>query len=338
MNVLDHLRKQLPHASMNTLRQMIRDRRVAINDTLARTLKDEVPVGATVRIAPIRTTARKSAKNSGTRGGNGLRGSSIQDLENRSAWNDIRQPTNHPTGKSSGGTDQVPFSVVHQDRDLIVIDKPSGLLTSSTPNERRPTALGILRESLQLRNGRVGLVHRLDLDASGLCVFSLHTQSFVALKRQFADKSARRTYRAVVDGHMDGDSGTIDNLLVELIDGTVRPTSDPKRGKRAVTHWTRLAVLGPLTLLELRLETGRKHQLRAQLADLSRPIVGDVLYHQNPNAHFPMPGISQRSPAARPRLLLAAFTLGLIHPRTGKPIEFSIDTPQSFGDWSATNR
>ncbi len=305
MELVDHLRQQLPQASMTTLREMIRDRRVSIDGTPARTLKDAVPAGAKVHIGPHPTGARRSASG----------------------------PPNKSVPKSSRGVAPLPFTVVHQDRDLIVIDKPVGLLTSSSPNERRPTALGILRNSLPLRGGRVGLVHRLDKDASGLCVFTLHTDAFVSLKSQFADKSARRTYRAIVDGHMDADSGRIENLLVELVDGTVRPTSDPARGKRAITHWTRLGVHGPLTLLELRLETGRKHQLRAHLADLGKPIVGDVLYHKNPRQHFPMLGVPERSPAARPRLLLAAISLGFIHPRTRQPIEFSIDPPAAFGDW-----
>lgn len=316
---------------MTTLRQMIRDRRVSIDGTVARTIKDEVPDGAKVHIAPKPTTSNRSAnkERSNLREEQFNRPASISSDKQESPLPKNQSP------KSARGATELPFMVVHQDRDLIVIDKPAGLLTSSSPNERRPTALGILRDSLSLRGGRVGLVHRLDMDASGLCVFSLHTDAFVSLKRQFADKSARRTYRAIVDGHMAADSGTIDNLLVELVDGTVRPTSDPKRGKRAITHWTRLGVHGSLTLLELRLETGRKHQLRAQLADLGRPIVGDVLYHKNPVEHFPMPGVPKHSPAARPRLLLAAITLGLIHPRTGKPIEFSIALPESFGTLGA---
>jgi len=310
MNLLDHLRQLLPQASMTTLRQMIRDRRVSIAGAAARTLKDAVPEGAKVQIAPNRPPVGKSAH---------------------------RLP-NHSSPGSSQVNAPLPFTVVHQDRDLIVIDKPAGLLTSSSPNERRPTALGLLRDTLPLRGGRVGLVHRLDKDASGLCVFSLHTDAFVSLKRQFADKSAQRTYRAIVDGHMDADSGTIDNLLVELLDGTVRPTRDPKHGKRAITHWTRLGVQGPLTLLELRLETGRKHQLRAQLADLGRPIVGDVLYHPKPAEHFPLAGVPPRTPAARPRLLLVAISLGLIHPRTRQPLECRIDPPAAFGDWSSLER
>lgn len=307
MNVLEHLRRQLPQASMTTLRQMIRDRRVTVDGEPARTLKDDVPDGAQVQVGPHRSAADR-----GTRQSAGRR---------------------TPAGGASRAAAQLPFTVVHQDRDLIVIDKPAGLLTSSTPYDRRPTAIGILRDALTLRGGRVGLVHRLDKDASGLCVFSLHNEAFASLKRQFADKVARRTYRAIVEGPLPAESGTIDNLLVELVDGTVRPTSDVTRGKRAITHWRKLAVKGPLTLLELRLETGRKHQLRAQFADLGQPIVGDVLYHPQPTQHFPLPGVARQSPAARPRLLLAAVSLGLIHPRTGQPVEFSIPAPATFGDW-----
>lgn len=324
MNVLDLLRKQLPQASMTTLRQMIRDRRVQIDGCPALTLKEEVPAGAKLQIAPNLTTSKNQKLGDQPPG------------ETPDLWRESRsrRSSGRRQSRGLGENEPLPFTVVHQDRDLIVINKPTGLLTSSSPRERRPTALGLLRDSLQLRGGRVGLVHRLDKDASGLCVFSLHTEAFLALKRQFADKSARRTYRAIVDGPMDADSGTIDNLLVELVDGTVRPTRDPKRGKRAVTHWKRLASRGHLTLLELQLETGRKHQLRTQLADLGNPIVGDVLYHQRPLEHFPMVGIPRNSPAARPRLLLAAISLGFVHPRSGNPVDFSIPTPEAFGDWS----
>lgn len=307
MNLLEHLRRQLPQASMTTLRQMLRDRRVTVDGVPARTLKDEVPEGARVTVGPNRSANSRPASG----------------------------PAKTAVRGASRNAAQLPFTVVHQDRDLIVIDKPVGLLTSSTPYDRRPTAIGLLRDSLTLRGGRVGLVHRLDKDASGLCVFSLHNEAFASLKRQFADKVARRTYRAIVAGPLPTESGTIDNLLVELVDGTVRPTSDVTRGKRAITHWRQLAVKGSLTLLELRLETGRKHQLRAQLADLGRPIVGDVLYHPQPTQHFPLPGVARQSPDARPRLLLAAVSLGLIHPRTGQPIEFSLAPPAAFGDWSS---
>jgi RluA family pseudouridine synthase len=307
MNLLDHLRKKLPNASMTTFRAMLAERRITIDGLPARTLKDPAPESANVRIIPprkARTSVSASSSSTSTR--------------------NLKHAKQH---------DDLPFDIVHRDRDLIVINKPPRLLTSASPNDRRPTALGMLRVALGKSVDRVGLVHRLDMDASGLCVFSLNANAFTALKAQFADKSAQRTYHAIIDGHMNTDSGTIDNYLVELVNGSVRPTLDRKRGQRAITHWKKLATRGAISMLELRLETGRKHQLRAQLADMGRPIVGDVMYHRNPLDHQPMPGVPQNAPDARPRLMLAAVALGLIHPRTGKPLQLTIPTPKAFGDW-----
>lgn len=210
-----------------------------------------------------------------------------------------------------------PFDIIFHDSSLIVINKPPGLLTSSVPREKRPTALGILRQHFKGKVQRVGLVHRLDMDASGLLAFSANQEAHHQLKKQFADKSAQRIYHAIVDKPVLEGTGKMDSFLVELVDGSVRPTLDRKQGQRAITHFKVIRRAGKFTLLEVQLETGRKHQIRAHLLERGWPILGDPLYHPNRLLN-------------KERMMLAATKLVLIHPKTGGQREWSLDLPSEF--------
>ena len=208
---------------------------------------------------------------------------------------------------------RVPFAIVHADEDVLVIDKPAGLLTSTVPREKRPTALAAVRAwaAVKRPDASVGLIHRLDRDASGLLVFSLNKPAFASLKAQFFDHSARRIYAAIIDRPINPSSGTIQSRLVEYVDGTVHPTRT-NRGEPAVTHYATLAQQGDRRLLRVSLETGRKHQIRAHLQQQQCPILGDTLYDGTP----------------APRLMLAAVELELRHPRTGDVRTFTIPLPE----------
>lgn len=202
-----------------------------------------------------------------------------------------------------------PLKPVFEDADLLVVDKPAGLLTSTTPREKRPTAIAIVTRYLAAdRKARPGLIHRLDRDASGLLVFAKTLPAFESLKRQFYHHTVGRVYEAVVHGKPKDPQGTIDAPLVESVEGKVYITKDPKKGQRAVTHYE---VVGPHelgTVLRVRLHTGRKHQIRAHLASRGHPIVGDTMYGPQP--------------PKSPTLLLRAIELDLDHPRTGERMEF----------------
>jgi 23S rRNA pseudouridine1911/1915/1917 synthase len=206
-----------------------------------------------------------------------------------------------------------PAPVVHEDDDLIVLNKPPGLLTSTHAGEKRPTLLAKVRDYIaQTRPAaRVGLVHRLDRDASGLIVFSLNDAAHQSLKQQFFDHSASRIYHVVIDGTISPPSGKIDFRLVEYVDGTVHRCKRKDRGEDAVTHYESIKHHDHRTMLRVRLETGRKHQIRAHLAELGRPIVGDTMYN----------GSSAQ------QLMLAAVELEITHPRTGQRSKFVIDLP-----------
>jgi 23S rRNA pseudouridine1911/1915/1917 synthase len=215
----------------------------------------------------------------------------------------------------------VPFHVVFDDADLIVIDKPAGYLTSSGIHDSRATVFDILCEHFAKIDDKIdfGLVHRLDKDASGLLVFSKNAQAFDGLKAQFASKSAGRGYVAIVSGKPEPKAGAIEVPLIETSDGKVHPATDHPRAESAVTHYQTVETRSKHSLLNVKLETGRKHQIRVHLAQAGCPIAGDPMYHP--------------TPAKAPRLMLAAVELSLVHPRTSAPMTWKIDVPQAMAAW-----
>ncbi|MCI0651777.1 MAG: RluA family pseudouridine synthase [Planctomycetes bacterium] len=215
-----------------------------------------------------------------------------------------------------------PLDIVHEDRDLIVVHKPAGLLASTTPEERRPTAFAILKRYLRHsdRAARLGIIHRLDLDASGLLVFSKNSAAYHSLKQQFFDHTVDRVYHACVEGVPGERAGRISSRLVELPDGSVRSTRTRDGGKRAELEYETIASDADSALLRVKLSTGRKHQIRVQLAELGHAVIGDALYPLDRKA-------GGEEPRRAPRLLLAATALGFTHPRSGERMAFEAELP-----------
>jgi 23S rRNA pseudouridine1911/1915/1917 synthase len=208
-----------------------------------------------------------------------------------------------------------PLELIHEDEDVLVVCKPIGLLTSTVARELRPTAIAIIRHYLAERDpqARAGVIHRLDRDASGLLVFSKHNDAYENLKRQFFHHTVDRVYTAVVHGVPRPESGRIETHLVELPDGSVYSTRQLGKGEHAITDYQTIQTAGKVSLLEVKLHTGRKHQIRTHLAQRGTPIVGDSVY-----------GPAQADPS---RLHLAATRLAFDHPRTGKRMTFEIPPP-----------
>ena len=206
----------------------------------------------------------------------------------------------------------------HQDDQLIVVDKPAGLLTIATEHERRRTVYAHLTALARCRKppARVFVVHRLDRLASGLLVFATSLDAKRMLQAQFAAHGAERTYLAVVEGRVARPAGTVVSRLLDQAPGPVRPTRDPRRGRAAVTHWRLVRATGRYSLLEVRLETGRRNQIRVQLARLGHPIAGDAAY-------------GSRTDPWR-RLALHAHVLGFDHPATGARMRFVSPAPAGF--------
>jgi 23S rRNA pseudouridine1911/1915/1917 synthase len=213
----------------------------------------------------------------------------------------------------------VPFPpdlrLVHEDDDLLVIDKPPGLLTIATPRERERTAYRMLWDYLAAHHPprRPFIVHRLDRETSGLVVFAKSPRAKRHLQAQFEARDVERAYVAVVEGRVTDEHGTLESRLTQ--DRGLRVRSGP-RGKPAITRY-RVRTRGrDRTVLDLHLGTGRRHQIRVQLADLGHPIVGDP-------AHGARLG-------RQARLCLHASRLGFAHPRSGERLLFESAAPPGW--------
>jgi 23S rRNA pseudouridine1911/1915/1917 synthase len=205
------------------------------------------------------------------------------------------------------------LALVHEDDALLVVVKPSGLLTIATERERERTAYRLLWDYLAAKQARPFIVHRLDRETSGLLVFAKSEEVKRSLQGQFEARTVERVYRALVEGRPARERGTLESRLAE--DRMLRVRS-AERGRVAITHFRVLATRRDGSVLELRLGTGRRHQIRVQLAEAGWPIVGDVT-HGGP-----------RSGAGR--LCLHATRLGFDHPVTGARVVFESAPP---ADW-----
>jgi len=202
------------------------------------------------------------------------------------------------------------LTLIHEDDALLVIVKPAGLLTIATERERERTAYRLLTQHV---GERIFIVHRLDRETSGLLVFAKSVAAKRHLQTQFEARQVERIYLAVVDGRVTDDEGTLESRLVE--DRGLRVRSGA-RGRQAITHYRVRERRRDSTLLELRLGTGRRHQIRVQLAEQGHPIVGDTA-HGGPGGRFG-------------RVCLHATRLGFVHPKSGAPMRFERRAP---GAW-----
>ena len=217
----------------------------------------------------------------------------------------------------------IPLDVVYEDDDVIVVNKPTGLVVHPAPGHPDGTLVNALLhhcgDSLSGIGGekRPGIVHRIDRDTSGLIIAAKNDAAHLALSAQLKDHSLSRTYECLVTGNMKQDSGTVDAPIG-------RSSADRKKmavvptGRRAVTHWDVVARYPGVTHLRCRLETGRTHQIRVHMAYIGHPILGDTVY----GAKKPVPGLTGQC--------LHATGLRFIHPRTGEPVELHCPLPPEF--------
>ncbi len=207
--------------------------------------------------------------------------------------------------------------IVADDEHLVVVDKPVGVAAHPSPGWNGPTVLGGLaaagfRLSTSGPAERQGVVHRLDVGTSGLMVVAKSERAYTLLKRQFRERSVEKVYHALVQGHPDPSSGTVDAPVDR------HPTQDYRwaviaEGKPSVTHYDTLEAFPATSLLEVRLETGRTHQIRVHMSALRHPCAGDLTYGADPV-------LSRRLGLSRQ--WLHAVRLGLEHPGTGARVEY----------------
>jgi 23S rRNA pseudouridine1911/1915/1917 synthase len=211
--------------------------------------------------------------------------------------------------------------ILYEDRDIIVVDKPSGLLSIAGGGEHEKTCYHILAEYLRKRGGRSrrpAVVHRLDRDTSGVMMFVKSEHIKKKLMENWDEAVTERRYIAIAEGRPGTDGaaeGTVNKPLGEDRSGRVVVTPG---GKPAVTWWTLIKAGKVYSLLSLELETGRRNQIRAHLSALGCPVAGDKKYH------------AQTDPLRR--LCLHAERLAFHHPADGRPMEFTVPPPEGF-EW-----
>lgn len=201
---------------------------------------------------------------------------------------------------------------IYEDDDILVIDKPAGMIVHPAPGRSEPALTDELVRRYPEMAGvgseeRPGVVHRLDIETSGVMVFARNQKSYLALRRLF-ERHDRivKTYLAVVHGSPRQKTGTLDGPV-------------GREQKRAITHWTVLAKHGPISLVEFRIETGRMHQIRIHAAELGCPVVGDKTYGD---------AAKDRSLRVKPRRhLLHAVQIEFPHPTTGRVVRFAAEPP-----------
>ncbi len=219
------------------------------------------------------------------------------------------------------------LSIIFEDQDLVVINKPVGMAAHPSPGWSGATVIGALAAlGIQISTSgadeRKGIVHRLDVGTTGLMVVAKSEIAYSSLKDQFRNRSVSKIYHALVQGHLDPTVGTIDAPIDR------HPKEDYRfavvtDGKSAITHYRTLEVFPAVTLVEVELETGRTHQIRVHFSALRHPLVADLIYGADPT-------LAGKLEMNRP--WLHAKKLGFKHPRTSAAMEYEIEYPQDLAN------
>ena len=218
----------------------------------------------------------------------------------------------------------IPLDVAYEDDDVIVVNKPVGMVVHPAPGHPDGTLVNALlyhcKNSLSGINGelRPGIVHRIDRDTSGLIIAAKNDAAHLALAEQLQDHSLYRYYEAVCVGGLREDSGTVDAPIGRHPVDRKKMAVDRKNGREAVTHWEVLGRYAGHTHIGCRLETGRTHQIRVHMASIGHPLLGDTVY----GAKKPVPGLAGQC--------LHARKLSFVHPRTGERMTVECPLPDWF--------
>lgn len=210
------------------------------------------------------------------------------------------------------------LTILHEDEDLIIVQKDAGLLSVASEKEKELTAHYQLMQYVasEKQFNRIFVVHRLDKDTSGVMMFAKSEKVKRALQNAWREMVKRRSYIALVEGDVTKEEGTITSWLRETKTRIVYSSNTKDDGLKAITHYKKIQSNKDFSLLEVELETGRKNQIRVHMKDIGHPVVGDKKYGSTKNV------IS--------RLGLHARALEFIHPTTKQTVRFEAETPKSF--------
>jgi len=241
------------------------------------------------------------------------------------AWLEVEIPSAAPAAPEVVPEPVPGMAIVHDDDDVVVVDKPVGVAAHPSPGWTGPTVVGALaaagyRISTSGAAERQGVVHRLDVGTSGLMVVAKSEHAYTALKRAFKERTVEKVYHALVQGHPEPTTGTIDAPIGR------HPSQDWKfavvaGGKPSVTHYELLEAFPAASLVEVHLETGRTHQIRVHFSALRHPCVGDLTYGADP-------ALARR--VSLERQWLHAVRLGFEHPGTGQWLEVESRYPDDL--------
>lgn len=241
------------------------------------------------------------------------------------SWLEITLPAAPGSDRPIAPVEVAGLSILYRDDDIVVVDKPVGVAAHPSPGWTGPTVLSglaALGQTIATSGAaeRQGIVHRLDVGTTGLMVVAKSEHAYSVLKRAFREREVDKRYHAVVQGHLDPLRGTVDAPIDR------HPTADYKwavvtGGKPSITHYDTIEAFPAASLVDVRLETGRTHQIRVHFAALRHPCVGDLTYGADPTL------------AARLRLhrqWLHARSLSFAHPRTGEIVTFTSPYPEDL--------
>ncbi|MCM1266434.1 MAG: RluA family pseudouridine synthase [Bacteroidales bacterium] len=220
--------------------------------------------------------------------------------------------------------EEIPLSVLYEDSDVLVVDKPKGMVVHPAPGHYNGTLVNAVlwhcKGELSGINGvlRPGIVHRIDRDTTGSLIVCKNDAAHRAIAEQLKSHSLNRTYRAIVHGVLEAEEGTIDAPIGRDERDRKRMTVNQKNGKEAVTHYRVLQRFGSYTYIECRLETGRTHQIRVHMTSIGHPLLGDAVYG------------ARKTPFHLEGQTLHAHRLGFIHPRSGEYVEAEAPLPPYF--------
>lgn len=215
--------------------------------------------------------------------------------------------------------ENIPLDIVYEDEDLLVINKPSGMVVHPAPGHYTKTLVNALLYKFNLTSGektRPGIVHRLDKDTSGLMLVAKNEWAHEKLATMIAKKKVERKYLAIVDGLIKHDTGTIDAPIGRDPNNRQRMKVTAQNAKDAITHFRVLEQFNNNTLLECILETGRTHQIRVHLAYINHPVTNDPTYGKKKTTDFGQ--------------MLHSTSIKFNHPRTNKELSFIVEPPQEF--------